>query len=148
MRNWFSRLMLAFLLVFTSDAFAQDYSLVLIPAPGAGQSNGDSYSLEGRIAVFYPHRSSGGDFILETGLFDSPEPVLPGDIALLTSYSDGRLTILWDRAAANYLLEATPALSSGAEWNALNLPTEANATHFFVSVPVSSQQQFFRLRRR
>jgi hypothetical protein len=103
--------------------------------------------MEGQVGQFYPARLAGGDYVLETGIFGAPVHVVPGDVELLASYSNGRLTILWDRAAAGFELETSGSLGTGAQWSAVNTPRDANATHFFISVPVSAQHQFFRLRR-
>ena len=127
--------------------FAQDFSLDALVTTGAGQSSGGVYSLEGHIGHFHPARIAAADYILETDIFGSPVDTIPSEVQLLASYSNGSLTLLWDRAAAGFQLETAGSLGSAAPWSAVTVSAQSNATHFFVSVPATSEHQFFRLRR-
>jgi hypothetical protein len=127
---------------------AQGLSVELALTGGAGRSTGAGYALDGRIAGFYPGRLSGGSYVLESDMFGKTGPVIPAEVELLASYSNGQLTIFWDRAAATFLLESTASLTGDEPWTAVGGQVQSNATHFFVSIPVSGEHQFFRLRQR
>ena len=115
-------------------------------AGGTGNLAGGNYSLEGEISHFHPAALSAGAYALETGFFSQAPVFIPLDVELIASYSDGRLMLLWDRAATGYVVETTGSLGAGAQWSELSAPLEANVTHFFVSVPAPLEDQFFRLR--
>jgi hypothetical protein len=129
-------------------ALAQTYTLVGTTSSGAGILAGGNYSLDGEISHFNPNILTAGLYRLETGMAGDPPGVEPMDVELLVSHSNGRLTLLWDRTATGFVLEAATTLGSGAQWSEVNAPLELNATHTFVSIPAPAEDQFFRLRRR
>lgn len=64
-------------------------------------------------------------------------------------HGNGLARISWPRTAASYLLEGAPALAPGpaaTPWSKVPPPYETNDTHISVSVPMSDESRFFRLR--
>ena len=139
---WFSLFLAA-----APSGFGQNFSVETRIPGGAGRSAGGTYLLEGHIGQTYPAHLVGGDYLVESETFGLPLQVTPGEVQLLASYSNGTLTLLWDRAAAGFQLETVDSLEGALLWSTVGPSPQANATHFFVAIPAAGQHQFFRLRR-
>ena len=138
---------LSLVLTAAPSGFEQNFSIETRTPGGAGRSSGGTYLLEGHIGQTYPAHLAGGDYLLESETFGLPLQTTPGEVQLLASYSNGTLTLLWDRAAAGFQLETADSLGGALPWSTVELSPQANATHFFVTIPAAGQHQFFRLRR-
>lgn len=66
---------------------------------------------------------------------------------LRAQVSAGAITISWPSVATNYLLEASGGFDGTSAWSAVTNAPEQSGQEIFVTVPASSQQQFFRLRK-
>ena len=138
---WFSLFFMAL------SSLGQTFTIETRIPGGAGRSGGGTYTVEGHIGQTYPAHLIGGDYVLESETFGLPVQITLGEVQLLAGHSSGTLTLLWDRAAVGFQLETTGSLGGATPWSAVGLAPQANATHFFVTIPATSQHQFFRLRR-
>jgi O-glycosyl hydrolase len=66
--------------------------------------------------------------------------------ALRAQVSAGAITISWPSLATNYLLEASGGFDSTSAWSTVTNAPQQSGQEFFITVPASGQQHFFRLR--
>jgi hypothetical protein len=116
---------------------------------GGGTCSGGAYALAGTIGQPDAGTLSGGTFSLVGGFWgiiassQAPAPVLS-----VTSAS-GTVVVSWPRSAEGFTLEQTSALASppaAIVWNTVSAGSyQTNATHIFITVPLTSGNQFYRL---
>ncbi len=57
------------------------------------------------------------------------------------------LALVWPTPSAGYILESTPAFTASPTWTPVNLPVVVTNGQNQVTLPPSSEAQFFRLRK-
>jgi len=142
---------LAACLALAGSAPGQNYALDWFTIDGGGgTSSGGPYALAGTIGQPDAGTMSGGAFRLVGGFWgitasiQSPAPVLSVTIA------SGTVVVSWPRSAEGSTLEQTGALASPPSaivWSTVPAGSyQTNATHIFITVPLTSGNQFYRLR--
>jgi hypothetical protein len=116
---------------------------------GGGTSSGGAYALSGTIGQPDAGPMTGGRFTLTGGFWALvaaiPEPGAP---ALNVSLGGGMVTLSWSRDTGGYLLDRTATLSGPSIlWLPVLSPYQTNETQIFVTLPVSPNNQFYRLRK-
>jgi hypothetical protein len=74
-----------------------------------------------------------------------PNQLLSTNPTMTASQSSGNTIISWPVAAAGFSLQSTANLKSGPWTTLTNAPTLTGGTRWQITVPVSGQQQFYRL---
>jgi hypothetical protein len=59
----------------------------------------------------------------------------------------GAMTISWSSVATNYVLEGSGSIDGTTTWSSVTNTPQQGGQELFVTMPVSGQQQFFRLRK-
>lgn len=121
------------------------YTLDWFAPEGIGTtSHGGKYSLT-TSSVAEAGRLSGGGYAVESGAFHVSAEFIP---LVSLGLTNRVATLYWLRSFADFVLEQTPALSRlPASWSPVDTTYSTNDTHVSVSVPISEQRLFFRLRR-
>jgi hypothetical protein len=98
-------------------------------------SNGVFRIYQGRLS---PEEIMASDLI-------GPNQLLSTNPTMTASQSSGNTIISWPVAAAGFSLQSTANLKSGPWTTLTNAPTLTGGTRWQITVPVSGQQQFYRL---
>jgi hypothetical protein len=117
------------------------YTLNGGPVTGGGQSGGGTFAVAGGAGETAVGPLSGGTFQVTGGLIGVA--VVPGDVALEFTTTDGQVTLSWPTDAVGYVLEFTSQVGELASWQPV---TPAPAASRFTT-PFDQPLRFFRLRR-
>ncbi len=111
---------------------------------GRSQYSDDPY-FGGRYDEFRIYRGLLSDADVAADYAAGPD-VVGVDYVLHDFVSSNLLTITWGPSATNWFLQSSPALGAGAVWSpVVDAPTFENG-RYSVTVPISGEASFFRLR--
>ncbi len=94
------------------------------------------------IQAYPSSRSAWSTQVIE--LLTAPAPSAP---ALSIARTDGDLLLSWPATPAGFQLQSTSSLNPGHTWSPVTESVSTNANVLSVALPISSGQQFFRLRK-
>lgn len=104
-------------------------------------SDGGTFAVTGGTGEASAAPLTGGTFQVTGGPVGVA--VVPGDVTLDFTVTDGQATLTWPAGTAGYVLEFTAALGEAADWQPV---TPAPAGNSFTT-PFNHPLRFFRLRR-
>jgi hypothetical protein len=109
-------------------------------------SAGGIYSLSGTFAKAEASTISGGSFAIENGAFETVLIVeTPAAPTIRIQYQGADIIVTWAGAIDAYQLEQTAALLT--TWSTLPATQQNAGGEIKVTIPVSAQNQFLRLRK-
>ena len=97
------------------------------PVTGGGQSAGGAFAVAGGAGETATGGLSGGTFTVTGGLIGVA--VVPGDVVLDFTNTDGQVTLTWPADASGYVLQFTPVIGDASNWQPV---TPAPAAHTFM----------------
>jgi|SRR5262245_5787345 len=148
----FPSLLLALVICVTGSFFtrAQNYSIDWHTIDGGGgTSTGGVYSVSGTIGQPDAGTMSGGSYSLAGGFWGIVNAIqTPGAPLLSIAQSNGTAVVFWPLPASGFVLDRTSALTGGPpSWTPVAFPYQTNATHIYITVPMPSGNNFYRLRK-
>ena len=66
-------------------------------------------------------------------------------LVIRRSNSPKEIVLGWAKACGEFIVEETPTLGSPADWRRSSLPIDGQGDFFEMTVPIQTQQRFFRL---
>ncbi len=117
------------------------YSLEGGPVSGGGVSGGGTFAIDGAAGDASTEVSIGGTFSVAGGLVGEGDVVVPGPVALEFTDIDGHVTLTWPADANGYVLESSPEIGAGANWQPVK-PAPPGHTY---TASFDKSQGFFRL---
>lgn len=114
---------------------------------GGGTSAGGGYSLSGSIGQPDASTMSGGSYSLDGGFWGAIPIQTVGAPLLSTIQSNGNVVVYWPLPASGFILDQTAILSGTPSWTQVAFPYQTNATHIYITVPMPSANNFYRLRK-
>jgi hypothetical protein len=112
---------------------------------GRSQFQQDPY-FSGRFSEFRIYGGLLSDSDIAADYAAGPD-IVGSDFLLHTFVSSNNLTITWGQSASSWLLESTPALGAAASWNEVTNSQTFQNGRYSVTVPMSGDAEFFRLRK-
>lgn len=116
-------------------------------AAGGGGSAGGNFALVATIGQAVPGRQTGGNFTLEAGFIPTITVLqTPGAPTLSLNRATGTVILNWAVTSVAFTLESTMTPHVSSSWLAVaGLPTLISGTNY-LSVPVATTHQFYRLK--
>ena len=129
-----------------SDSVIYDFA----NTAGGGVSQGGSYRVSVTLGDPLVGSSQGGAYTMSSVFFsflggqqtaeDAPE--------LLIALNGNRVVLSWPLPATGWVLDRTSALVDAAtSWTEVSASYQTNKTHVLVTMPMSAEDTFFRLRK-
>lgn len=141
-RGWILPAGFAAASVWASGLGGAGFRLEGLPS-GAGTSTGGSYSLAGWVAPAGGSASRGGGFEVAGG-FAPVQVVSSPDLPLTVKFTSDKLAELrWPPGLEGYILEFSPRVGPGADWQ----PTVPQPTSNGFVTPCQQPARYFRLRK-
>jgi|SRR5688500_5755769 len=121
-------------------------NLISACAQADNVSSGGIYSIEGKFGKAETSAITGGFYSIEDGAFNTVLIVeTPAAPTIKIQYQGADIIVTWAGAIDAFQLEQTAAL--GAAWTALPATQQTAGSEIKVTIPVSAQNQFLRLRK-
>jgi hypothetical protein len=144
--------MLAAGLMLAGSAKSQNYAIDWFTVDsGGGTSTGGVFAVSGTIGQPGAGTMSGGAYSVVGGFWGIVAIQTPGAPLLSVTNANGTVIVFWPRPADGFLLEQTGALASppaAISWSTVPVGSyQTNATRIFITVPMPTGKQFYRLRK-
>lgn len=145
----------AIMLAACSDVFGQFTLVRHMIGGGGGVSVGvnppnGNYTVNVTLGDPLVGSSQGGSYTLSSGFLSSPgDQQTPEDAPeLLIALNGNRMVLSWALPATGWVLDRTSALVDAAtSWTEVSASYQTNNTHVLVTIPMSAEDTFFRLRK-
>jgi hypothetical protein len=128
------------------SAIALSANLIFARAQTDNVTSGGIYSIEGGFSEPAMPAASGGSYTVENGSFN---PILtvetPNAPTLKIQHQGANIIITWSAPLDSFQIEQTTALT--AAWSQLTATQQAAGAEIRVTVPISAQNQFLRLKK-
>lgn len=111
------------------------------PVSGGGRSGGGNFAVAGGAGETTTGPVKGGTFEVTGGF--TGVVVVPGNVAVAITTANGQVTLTWPAGTVGYVLEFTPQIGPGANWQTVTPAPSGNS----FTTPANQSLRFFRLKK-
>lgn len=113
---------------------------------GGGSSQGGDYSLSGTVGQTGIGTISASNFAIEGGFWGlAPRSFAPQPPTLFIRISTNQVVISWVASVGQFVLEQSGTVDA-SEWTPVSAPSTQVGARWLITIPLSPESRFYRLR--